>query len=140
MTPFGQPAAFRLEIEVCRPEPLDPQSGGPVRLVSISGGRVLGSLHGRILPGGTDWQTIQPDGTIEIEARYLLELDDGTRVELQARGLRRADAQGFWSSNWLYTTSQAHDDLNRQQFLGWGEKSEEGVVIEVFALPDGVHA
>ena len=67
MTPFGQPPAFRLEVQVCKPEPLDPVSGGPVRLVSISGGRVLGSLNGRILPGGTDWQTIGPDGTIEIE-------------------------------------------------------------------------
>ena len=41
---------------------------------------------GVILPGGTDWQTLADDGTIGIEARYLIELTDGTRVELQSRG------------------------------------------------------
>ena len=55
---------------------------------SISGGRVSGRLQGTILPGGTDWQTVQGDGSVGIEARYLLELADGARIELQSRGLR----------------------------------------------------
>ena len=133
--PFGQPPAFRLEVEVCRPEPLDAASGGPVRLVAITGGRVLGGLSGRILPGGTDWQTVQADGTIEIEARYLLELDDGARVELQSRGRRGAEASFFWSTIWLRSASPAHDALNSMQFLGKGRKLDSHVAIEAFALP-----
>ena len=135
MTPFGQPPAFRLEVQVCKPEPLDPVSGGPVRLVSISGGRVLGSLNGRILPGGTDWQTIGPDGTIEIEARYLLQLDDGARVELVHRGLRAPGASGFWSSIWLRCEAAGHEALNRTQYVAFGRKLPEHLVIEAWAMP-----
>jgi hypothetical protein len=135
MIPFGQGPAFRLEVEVCPPEPLDPTSGGPVRLVSITGGRVLGGLEGAILPGGTDWQTLHADGTIGIEARYLLELTDGARIELQSRGLRAAGASGFWSSIWLNTPSEAHARLNATQFLALGRKLERHVAIEAYALP-----
>lgn len=135
MTPFGQPPSFLLEVEVRPPEALDPPSGGPVRLVSIAGGRVLGDLTGRIVPGGTDWQTVREDGTIEIEARYLLELDDGTRIELQSRGLRAAGASAFWSSIWLRSTADTHRELDRTQYLARGCKQEHHVAIEVYALP-----
>ena len=81
--PFGEPPLFRLEVEVLPPEPLDPASGGRVRLVAIAGGRVSGGISGRIPPGGADWQSVRPDRTVEIEARYLLELEDGARIELQ---------------------------------------------------------
>jgi hypothetical protein len=136
MTPFGAHPAFRLEVEVRPPEPLDPASGGPVRLVSITGGRVSGDIAGVILPGGTDWQTLGPDGTIGIEARYLLQLTDGTRVELQSRGRRSGQAGGFWSTIWLTCTSPAHVHLNGAQFLAWGSKGERGVEIAAYALPE----
>jgi hypothetical protein len=136
MTPFGQPPFCRLEVEVWRPEPLDPASGGPVRLVAITGGRVLGGLCGHVLPGGADWQRLRDDGALEIDARYLLELDDGARIEVHAQGLRAAGASGFWSSMRLSTLSQAHADLNQRQFLALGRKLERFVAIEVYALPD----
>jgi hypothetical protein len=136
MTPFHGEPLFRLEVEVRPPEPLDPASGGPLRLVSITGGRVSGGLTGVILPGGTDWQTLRADGGLEIDARYMLALDDGTRVELQSRGLRAAGASGFWSPIWLRTESPAHARLNQVQFVGLGRKLERHVAIEVFALPD----
>ena len=135
MTPFGQSPAFWLEVHVCPPEPLDPASGGPVRLVSITGGTVSGDLVGTILPGGTDWQAVQTDGSLTIEARYLLELNDGSRVELQSRGLRAAGAAGFWSSIWLHSEAPKHAVLNQMQFLAKGEKQPHAVVIEAFALP-----
>lgn len=136
MTPFGQAPAFRLEVEVAPPVPLDPASGGPVRLVAIRGGRVSGGLSGRILPGGADWQTVAADGALAIEARYLLELDDGARVELTSRGGRRADAAGFWSSIWLACADPRHRELDGAQFLARGRKHDQGVGIEAFALPD----
>lgn len=137
MTPFGQPAAFRLEIEVCLPEALDPARGGPLRLVSVAGGKVSGLIEGRILPGGADWQTIRPDGTIEIDARYLVELTDGARVEVVNRGLRAPDASGFWSSIWLRCEAPAHAALGRTIYVAFGRKLPEGVVIEAYAPPGG---
>lgn len=43
-----------------------------------------------VLPGGGDWQTIQPDGTIDLEARYAIEADDGTIIRVINQGYRRA--------------------------------------------------
>lgn len=135
MTPFGQDAELRLDVWVEAPVALDAQTNGPVRLVRISGGTVSGSLSGVILPGGTDWQAIRPDGTTEIEARYLLELSDGARVELQSRGLREHGASGFWSSIWLRTPDARHSALNDAQFLGLGRKEPQGVIIDLFRMP-----
>ncbi|MBK8631830.1 MAG: DUF3237 domain-containing protein [Sphingomonadales bacterium] len=135
MTPFGETAEFRLDVWVEAPVALDAQTNGPVRLVRISGGTISGALTGVILPGGTDWQSIRPDGTTEIEARYLLELSDGARVELQSRGLRAHGASGFWSSIWLRTPDSRHAALNDAQFLGKGRKEPQGVIIELFRLP-----
>lgn len=135
MTPFGEEPEFRLHVFVEPPVALDENSNGPVRLVCISGGTVSGAVNGVILPGGTDWQNARPDGSTEIEARYLLELEDGARIELQSRGLRAAGAAGFWSSMWLRTLSPGHSGLNSGQFLGLGRKEADGVKISVFRLP-----
>lgn len=57
------------------------------RCIPILGGVVSGRLTGQVLAGGADWQQISSDGTIEIDARYVLKLADGL-VEVQSRGLR----------------------------------------------------
>jgi hypothetical protein len=136
MTPFGKPVAFRLEIDVRPPEPLDHQSGGPVRLVQIAGGKVSGAIDGRILPGGADWQTLRSDGTIEIEARYLVELVDGTRLEVLNRGLRGPGASGFWSSIWLRSEAASLAKLTRTHFIAFGQKLPDCVAIDAYAPPE----
>lgn len=135
MTPFGQAPLFQLLVDVHPPVALDIDAMGPVRMVSIHGGRVLGGLEGAILPGGTDWQEVRNDGTITIEARYLLELTSGARIELQSRGLRGPGASSFWSSIWLRCTAPDLLHLNRSQFLGLGQKLDQHVAIDVFELP-----
>lgn len=135
MSPFNLPPAFRLEIEVRPPECLDSAGGGSVRLVSVAGGRITGSLEGRILPGGADWQTVRADGTIEIEARYLVELSDGARVEVLNRGLRAPGAAGFWSTIWLNCPAPGREMLGQTHYFAWGRKEPHGVVIEAFAPP-----
>jgi hypothetical protein len=57
------------------------------RCIPILGGVVSGRLQGEVLPGGADWQQIGPDGSIEIDARYVLRLTEGM-VEVESRGLR----------------------------------------------------
>lgn len=136
MTPFGQSPAFCLRVKVCPPEALNSASGGPVRLVSIAGGTVAGILQGSILPGGSDWQTIRNDGVIEIEARYLIELQDGARVELQNRGRRNGSLGPFWSTIWLHTEDEAYRWVNSAQFLARGSRRNDVVEIEAFTLPD----
>jgi hypothetical protein len=57
------------------------------RCIPILGGVVSGRLTGEVLAGGADWQQIGGDGTIEIDARYVLRLAEGL-VEVESRGLR----------------------------------------------------
>ena len=61
---------------------------GERRVIDILGGRVEGPrLQGRILPGA-DWQIVRPDGVTDLEARYAIETDRGTRVVVRSDGLR----------------------------------------------------
>lgn len=57
--------------------------------IPILGGIVQGPrLKGRILPGGSDWPLIRPDGSSAISAHYSIEAEDGTLILVQNEGLR----------------------------------------------------
>lgn len=68
---------------------------GTVRSVfPIVGGEARGEgWTGRIVPGGADFALALPDGSYAIEARYCLELQDGTPVMVTNAGrmVRQAD-------------------------------------------------
>lgn len=56
----------------------------------ISGGTISGPLlSGRVLAGGGDWAVTRSD-TAELSARYLLQADDGTVIDVLNRGYYRA--------------------------------------------------
>ena len=81
----------RLEVRVGAPVAVGRTAGGERRVVPVLGGRVLGPrLTGSIVPGGSDVQLVRPDGVVEIEARYVVELDDGARVFVHDAGVRHA--------------------------------------------------
>src|SRR6476659_6297114 len=61
---------------------------GERRVIDILGGRIDGPrLQGRIVPGA-DWQIVRPDGVTDLQARYGIETDHGTRVLVTSDGLR----------------------------------------------------
>lgn len=68
--------------------------GGGRRFVPFEGGTFEGrdGLVGTILGGGVDWQTVRPDGTLEIDAHYTLLTEGGDAIEVVSQGLRRATA------------------------------------------------
>ncbi len=68
---------------------------GSRRYVPLSGGTFVGrgGLRGVVLPGGSDWQRVRPDGSLEIEAHYALRTDDGSGIEVHSGGIRRASAE-----------------------------------------------
>ena len=63
--------------------------GDDGRCIPITGGTVSGQYTGEVIEGGADWQKIRPDGTIEVDARYVLRLNEGL-VEVVSQGLRAA--------------------------------------------------
>jgi len=62
---------------------------GERRVIGIAGGRFAGpALTGTVLPGGADWQIVQPDGTAVIDTRYTLRTDDGALLSVATSGYR----------------------------------------------------
>lgn len=84
---------FELEVEVAAPQSAGKADAGERRCVPITGGRVKGRLNGKVLSGGADWQILRSDGMADLDARYMLALDDGAQIEVWSRGLRIGPAE-----------------------------------------------
>ena len=138
-------------VEVAPPVLLGSCPAGERRVVPILGGRVAGPrLAGTVLPGGADTQLIRADGVAEIEARYLLRLDDGALVRVVNRGLRHAAPDDmarllrgeavdparvyFRTAPVFETASPDHAWLNRALFVGMGERQPGAVLLRVFSV------
>ena len=69
--------------------------GGGRRYVPFEGGTFEGrdGLVGSILQGGVDWQTVRPDGTLDIDAHYTLLTEEDEAIEVVSQGLRRASGE-----------------------------------------------
>ncbi len=82
-----------IEIDVRAPVDL----GGGRRFIAFEGGTFVGrdDLRGMVLEGGVDWQTVRPDGVIEIDAHYTLRSGSGETVEVRSRGVRKATESVF---------------------------------------------
>jgi len=64
------------------------------RVIEITGGWFDGpNMSGEVLPGGSDWQLIRPDGVVSLESRYMLRTGDDALVFVYNRGVRVADAE-----------------------------------------------
>lgn len=81
-------AMMQIDLSVGQPV----EVGRGRRCIPITGGLVTGAYNGTVLQGGADWQQIAADGTIDIDAHYVLELGKG-RVEVRSRGLRTGPAE-----------------------------------------------
>lgn len=124
---------------------------GERRVIGILGGRAEGpKLKGRVLPGGADWQVIRSDGAADIEARYIIESDDGGRVLVSSEGLRHGPAEvlekiarGENVDPKLYyfrtvmrfeTAEPSLDWLNRILALARGKREARAVRLDVYEV------
>lgn len=102
--------------------------GGQGRIIPITGGEFEGPrLHGRVMPGGADWQTVRPDGVTELHAHYGLETDDGALIQVWNDVIARADpptppatqpVRFLRSVVRLQAPQGPHDWLNKSVFIG----------------------
>jgi hypothetical protein len=67
-------------------------SRGKRRIIPITGGSVTGQINGKVLPGGADFQIVVSETTADLDARYMIELDNGEHIFVQNRALRRGSA------------------------------------------------
>ena len=67
---------------------------GERRIIPITGGEVSGAaINGKVCAFGADFQIVRPDSSIELEAKYALQIDDGAIVYVENRGIRRGPAE-----------------------------------------------
>jgi hypothetical protein len=144
---------FLAEISVTVGESIDvgPTPEGHRRVIPITGGTVSGpALNGRVLPGGADYQLLRSPTLTELDARYVLETDDGHRIFVHNSALRHGSAGDIELLNsgaavdpsriyfrcWprLTTASPALDWLNTRLTLGTGERQPGRVVIRIFTV------
>ena len=82
---------FEVRAEVGDVVSLGVAPGGERRVVEITGGTFEGAaLRGMVLPGGADWQWRFADGTLGIDAHYLLRETSGALIEVRSQGVRAA--------------------------------------------------
>ena len=119
-------------------------------LFPITGGTVSGRITGRVLAAGGDWATFRGGDTIELEARYLIETDDGAVIEITNRGyhvaspevLERLDAGEdvpeteyyYRTSPMIRTSSPAYEWLSRTVFIGMARSERGQVCIRFYEL------
>ncbi len=140
---------LELAVQVGRPVDFGQVAGRGRRFIPITGGTVSGEHDGTIIPGGADWQTIGPNGVIDLEARYGLLLD-GETVEVRSTGLRSGSpevlaqlAAGailpgseyyFRTMVRFYTSSQKLGFLNNLMAIAVGERLPTHVRLSLYRV------
>ncbi len=142
--------AFELRVEVGEELLLTHDSSEERGFTPIVGGSVSGPrLSGRVLAGGGDWWVARGDVT-QLDARYLIEADDRTVIDVVNRGYyvasahlesRLAAGEQISESELYYRTAPvfrtdapAHRWLSERQFLGMARPEPGFVCIRVFEL------
>lgn len=83
--------AFEVVAELGPLEDHGDTRAGHRRIIPVIGGRVTGEVTGVVLPGGADWQIVRRDGSIDVDARYSVRLDDDALLHVRAQGVRSGD-------------------------------------------------
>jgi hypothetical protein len=141
---------LRAIVEVGPPQIFGTSHGYERRCVPFLGGSVSGRVTGTILPGGTDWQRIFPDGTTELDAHYAILTADGATVEAHGTGLRSGSEAAmrdllagkpvdpaliyFRVAYRFVTDAPALHDLTTRLFIGAGRREPSRVTIDIFPV------
>ena len=123
------------------------------RIGVITGGRFDSrheGLHGEVLDGGSDWQTVLADGTWTLDVRLVLKAAGGDLIGVTYRGYRHGPpevlarlARGeavdpseyyFRSTPLFETASERFGWLNRVVAVGIGHRFPDGPVYSLFEI------
>jgi hypothetical protein len=143
--------AFEMRATVGAPQELGQVRSGRRRIIPITGGTFEGpGLRGKVVPGGADWQTIQPDGFSDLDTRYTIQTDSGALVYVQNAGMRHAAPDVmqrllagqtvdpglvyFRTVPRFETSAPELQWLTRAIFVGVGERYPSEVVIRFYKL------
>ena len=151
MTPPQLAFLFEAHVHVAAPIEMGPGPNGAHRVIPITGGTVTGPrINGIVLPGGADWQWIRPDGAAEIEARYIIETNDGARISVVNRGLRHGPpavlqrlaaglpvdrAEYYFRTTPIFqTAAPRYEWLTKSVFVATGERHPNHVLLQFWEV------
>lgn len=141
---------FEARVDVAPPRRISQGIDEELWFYPITGGSVSGPrLVGTVIPGGGDWATTR--GTVtELDARYLIEADDGHVIDIVNRGFHRATSavmaridagEDVPEEEYYYRTSpvfradaDAQRWLTESVFVGLARSDGSQVCIRFFLL------
>lgn len=78
-----------LVVRIAAPIEIGQIAGNLRRMIPIAGGEVLGPrIRGRVLPGGSDIQLMRVDGVTDLQARYVIEIEERQLIYVENSGVR----------------------------------------------------
>jgi hypothetical protein len=142
---------FVFQIEVKPPSIVGATPGHDRRIGEIAGGRFEGErLRGKILSGGSDWQSLRADGATTLNVRLVLESDDGALIAMTYLGVRHGPkevldriARGekvnpseyyMRATPYYETASEKYGWLNRVVSVAMGHRVAGGAIYQVFEI------
>ena len=143
---------FTVWVDVEPPCSTGATTAGERRVIPFTAGTFEGcGMRGKLLPGGTDWQRVRADGSLEITARYMLQSEAGEIIQVVSEGLRTAspevlarlsagedvppDQYYFRTSIRLTTGSERLKHLNDRLYVGVGTRQARSVQIVIHEVP-----
>lgn len=151
MTELKLRPLFIFDLLVNPPSIIGKTPGVDRRVGEITGGRFEGErLRGKILSGGSDWQSVRADGAWMLDVRCVLQTDDGALIGMTYRGMRHGPkdvldriARGETVNPQLYymratpyfeTAVEKYDFLNKLVAVAYGHRLASGPVYSVFEV------
>ena len=142
---------FIFQIEVKPPSIVGATPGHDRRIGEIAGGRFEGeALRGKILSGGSDWQSLRADGATTLNVRLVMQADDGDLIAMTYLGVRHGPkevldriARGdkvnpseyyMRATPYFETASQKYGWLNRVVSVAYGHRVAGGAIYQVFEI------
>ena len=125
-------------------------SEGIRRVIPILGGTVTGpELSGLVLPAGADFQVLRTPTTTEMDAKYVLETDQGDRIYVSNSALRTGSAEDiaalvagvpvdperiYFRSTPRFAAAGKWSWLGTRIFIASGIRLPEEVKLDVFMV------
>jgi len=142
---------FIFQIEVKPPSIVGATPGHDRRIGEIAGGRFEGErLKGKILSGGSDWQSLRADGATTLNVRLVMETHDGALIAMTYLGVRHGPkevldriARGesvnpseyyMRATPYYETASPNYSWLNRVVSVAYGHRVAGGAIYQVFEI------
>jgi hypothetical protein len=122
------------------------------RVGEITGGIFEGErLRGKLLTGGSDWQTVRNDGAWTLDVRLVMETDDGHLIGMTYKGIRhgpqavmdriakgdttvKASDYYLRAAPFFETSSEKYGWLNSVIAIASGHRLPSGPIYQVFEI------